>query len=85
MIKLKEAVEIMEKKYAGNKMRPFSIVFVKANLKKKEAGDVLIFNHATCVFVDWTKRIAQIKTTDRDYPILVHLDLILHINNEDIA
>ncbi len=75
----------MRQRFTGGKLRPFRLVFVKANKRTGVAGEIVELEAVTCAWVDHEKRIVRLETSRHEHPIPVHYDLILTFNNQDVA
>ena len=86
-IKLGQAIEIMRETYASGRSKPFSIVYIEYDAKRKTGGRIITLNSAE---IANQKRVGRME--DRMillkgplHPIYVHSDLILYVNDKPIA
>ena len=86
-IKLADAIAEMREIYASGRLRPFSIVYMELDVKRKTGGRIITLNSAELAS---TKRSGR--SEDRMvllkgplHPIHVHSDLILYVNDKPLS
>lgn len=86
-IKLADAITEMRNTYASGRPRPFSIVYIELDIRRKTGGKIITLNSA---------ELAQPKRSGRSedrmillkgpiHPIYVHSDLILFVNDKPVT
>lgn len=86
-IKLGAAIEIMRQTYASGRSKPFSIVYIEYDAKRKTGGRIVTLNSGELAS---QKRVGRaenrmILLKGPLHPIYVHSDLILYVNDKPVA
>jgi hypothetical protein len=86
-LKLADAIAEMRQTYASGRMRPFSIVYMELDVKRKTGGRIVTLNSAELANGKRSGRSEDrmILLKGPFHPIHVHSDLILYVNDKPVS
>ena len=86
-IKLADAIAEMRETYASGRLRPFSIVYMELDVKRKTGGRIITLNSAELASAKRSGRSEDRMVLLKGplHPIHVHSDLILYVNDKPLA
>lgn len=86
-IKLGSGIEIMRERYASGRSKPFSIVYIEYDARRKTGGRIVRFHSAELASQRRAGRAESrmILLKGPLHAIYVHSDLILYINDKPVA